>query len=116
MVFFFDPGAGRNVAQGEANAPLVGGVGIGAVDDVGVVDGDVACFQFEVDSIRIVYLVGVNADTEHVFVSVQVDEISALQQAFVVGAGQDAHAAVFHSRVGSGHPEGGDFHGFKGPI
>ena len=104
MGFICDSGGRGDVAQGEAYAPLVGYVGVGTVDDVGVVDGDVACVEFEVYSVGVVDLVGMNAQEEYVLFGVEVDEFSAFKQVLVLGAGQDAHTPVFDGRVIERHP------------
>ena len=86
------------------------------MDDFGIVDGDVAGLQFEVDHAGIVDLRGMDARGQDIFAVVDVLQFGAGKQTVVLGAGQDAQTAIFAVGFSGGQPNGNDFHRLQRPV
>ena len=86
------------------------------MDDLGIVHGDIARLQLEVDHIGVVNHGRVDARREHVLAIGHIDHLLAREQAVVLCAGQDAQAAVFAGGFGGGQPDGRHFHGLERPV
>ena len=90
------------VAQGQAAAQPVRAIGRGAVDDVVVVDADLAGAQDEVDGVAAAEVAALKAHVEHVvFVMFAI----VLQYPGAMRAGDDLHGAVLDVAVLEGQPD-----------
>ena len=86
------------------------------MDDVWVVDRDVAGVELQIHSVRLVDMVGMDADTEDELLLVEVDQVATFEQGVVLRSGKDTHASVFDGRWCSGNPKRRDFHRFQRPV
>ena len=94
----------RDVADGEADAPIVGVVGAGTVDQAHVVQRGLARLQHDIDGRVLVHLVLYDlAAREHVVLAVGVAVRDLIQ---LVGAGRNPHGTRFH-RAGRERDPGG---------
>ena len=111
-VLALDARGRRDVPEGQPAPAPVGTVGLGAVDQVGIVQGYAARRHDEVDRPGFVHL-QVEFRTQHVL---PVRRTVPVYLLIPVASGNHPHAPVLRSRVVHGQPYGDDFHGFQRPV